>query len=257
MLTVLSPAKKLSNECYSDTESPQPPQFLNQSEELVAQLKQMDPVDLMSLMGISENLATLNWERMKSWNKSFKPDNSREAVYSFQGDTYIGLDVETLGFDDLQFAQDNIRILSGLYGILRPLDLMMPYRLEMGTKLKNRLGNNLYEYWNDRLAHSFNKELNSHARNIVINCASVEYFKSIDRPALGAKVITPQFKEIKEGKLRMISFFAKRARGMMARFIIQNRIENEKDILAFNLGGYTFDYSLSTPLEPVFTRPQA
>ena len=257
MLTVLSPAKKLSNECYSDTESPQPPQFLNQSEELVAQLKQMDPVDLMSLMGISENLATLNWERMKSWNKSFKPDNSREAVYSFQGDTYIGLDAETLGSDDLQFAQDNIRILSGLYGILRPLDLMMPYRLEMGTKLKNRLGNNLYEYWNDRLAHSFNKELNSHARNIVINCASVEYFKSIDRPALGAKVITPQFKEIKEGKLRMISFFAKRARGMMARFIIQNRIENEKDILAFNLGGYTFDYSLSTPLEPVFTRPQA
>ena len=257
MLTVLSPAKKLSNECYSDTESPQPPQFLNQSEELVAQLKQMDPVDLMSLMGISENLATLNWERMKSWNKSFKPDNSREAVYSFQGDTYIGLDAETLGSDDLQFAQDNIRILSGLYGILRPLDLMMPYRLEMGTKLKNRLGNNLYEYWNDRLAHSFNKELNSHARNIVINCASVEYFKSIDRPALGAKVITPQFKEIKEGKLRMISFFAKKARGMMARFIIQNRIENEKDILAFNLGGYTFDYSLSTPLEPVFTRPQA
>ena len=257
MITVLSPAKKLSNECYSDTESPQPPQFLNQSEELVAQLKQMDPVDLMSLMGISENLATLNWERMQAWNKSFKPNNSREAVYSFKGDTYIGLDVETLGFDDLQFAQDNIRILSGLYGILRPLDLMMPYRLEMGTKLKNRLGNNLYEYWNDTLAQSFNKELKSHGRNIVINCASVEYFKSIDRPALGAKVITPQFKEIKEGKLRMISFFAKKARGMMARFIIQNRIENEKDILAFNLGGYTFDYSLSTPLEPVFTRPQA
>ena len=257
MITVLSPAKKLSNECCSDTENPQSPQFLNQSEELGTQLKQMDPVDLMSLMGISENLATLNWERMQAWNKSFKPDNSREAVYSFKGDTYIGLDVETLDPDDLLFAQDNIRILSGLYGILRPLDLMMPYRLEMGTKLKNRLGNNLYEYWNDRLAHSFNKELNSHGRNIVINCASVEYFKSIDRPALGAKVITPQFKEIKEGKLRMISFFAKKARGMMARFIIQNRIENEKDILAFNLGGYTFNYSLSTPLEPVFTRPQA
>ena len=257
MITVLSPAKKLSNECCSDTENPQSPQFLNQSEELVTQLKQMDPVDLMSLMGISENLATLNWERMQAWNKSFKPDNSREAVYSFKGDTYIGLDVETLDPDDLLFAQDNIRILSGLYGILRPLDLIMPYRLEMGTKLKNRLGNNLYEYWNDTLAQSFNKELNSHCRNVVINCASVEYFKSIDRPALGAKVITPQFKEIKEGKLRMISFFAKRARGMMARFIIQNRIENEKYILAFNLGGYTFDYSLSTPLEPVFTRPQA
>ena len=257
MLTVLSPAKKLSNECCSDTENPQSPQFLNQSEELVTQLKQMDPVDLMSLMGISENLATLNWERMQAWNKSFKPDNSREAVYSFKGDTYIGLDVETLDPDDLLFAQDNIRILSGLYGILRPLDLIMPYRLEMGTKLKNRLGNNLYEYWNDRLAHSFNKELKSHGRNIVINCASVEYFKSIDRPALGAKVITPQFKEIKEGKLRMISFFAKKARGMMARFIIQSRIENEKDILSFNLGGYSYDPSLSTPFMPVFTRPQA
>ena len=156
---------------------------------------------------------------MQAWNKSFKPYNSREAVYSFQGDTYIGLNVEKLDSDDLLFAQDNIRILSGLYGILRPLDLIMPYRLEMGTKLKNRLGNNLYEYWNDTLAHSFNKELNSHGRNVVINCASVEYFKSIDRPALGAKVITPQFKEIKEGKLRMISFFAKKARGMMARFI--------------------------------------
>ena len=257
MLTVLSPAKKLSNECYSDTESPQPPQFLNQSEELVTQLKQMDPVDLMSLMGISENLATLNWERMKSWNKSFKPDNSREAVYSFQGDTYTGLNVDTLDSDDLHFAQDNIRILSGLYGILRPLDLIMPYRLEMGTKLKNRLGNNLYEYWNDTLAQSFNKELISHDNNVVINCASVEYFKSIDRPVLGAKVITPQFKEIKEGKLRMISFFAKKARGMMARFIIQNRIENEKNILSFNLGGYSYDPSLSTPFIPVFTRSQA
>jgi len=257
MITVLSPAKKLSNECCSDTENPQSPQFLNQSEELATQLKQMDPVDLMSLMGISENLATLNWERMQIWNKSFKPDNSREAVYSFQGDTYIGLNVGTLDSDDLQFAQDNIRILSGLYGILRPLDLIMPYRLEMGTKLKNRLGNNLYEYWNDTLAQSFNKELNYHDRNVVINCASVEYFKSIDRPALGAKVITPQFKEIKEGKLRMISFFAKKARGMMARFIIQNRIENEKDILSFNLGGYSYDPSLSTPFMPVFTRPQA
>ena len=257
MITVLSPAKKLSNECCSDTENPQSPQFLNQSEELVTQLKHMDPVDLMSLMGISENLATLNWERMQAWNKPFKPNNSREAVFSFKGDTYIGLDVETLDSNDLQFAQDNIRILSGLYGILRPLDLIMPYRLEMGTKLKNRLGNNLYEYWNDTLAQSFNKDLNSHDRNVVINCASVEYFKSIDRPALGANVITPQFKEMKEGKLRMVSFFAKKARGMMARFIILNRIENEKDILSFNLDGYRYDPSLSTSLEPVFTRPQA
>ena len=257
MLTVLSPAKKLSKECNVHTNQYELPRFLKQSEELVSTLKKMDPNDLMSLMGISENLAILNWERIQNWNKSFKPKNSREAVYSFMGDTYTGLESDSLNNDDLVFAQKHTRILSGLYGVLRPLDLMMPYRLEMGTKLENRSGNNLYDYWGDTLAESINNELEDHKNNIVINCASVEYFRSIDRPVLKADVITPQFKELKEGKMKMISFFAKRARGMMARFIIQNKIKDKEDILAFDLGGYSYDPSISTPFDPVFVRPQA
>jgi len=257
MITVLSPAKKLSKECVVHTENHALPQFLNESEELVEQLKILTPGDLISLMGISENLAILNWERMQAWSTSFKANNSRESIYSFKGDTYTGLDAESLTIDDLHFAQNNTRILSGLYGILRPLDLIKPYRLEMGTKLKNSHGHNLYEYWSDKLAELINKELHNHKEHVVINCASVEYFKAIDRPVLNANIITPHFKENKNGKLRMVSFFAKKARGMMARFIIQNRIENERDILAFNLGGYSYDLSLSTPNEPVFIRPQA
>ena len=257
MLTVLSPAKKLSKECNVHTDQYELPRFLKKSEELVRTLKKMDPNDLMSLMGISENLAILNWERIQNWNKTFKPINSREAVYSFMGDTYTGLDSDSLDNDDLVFAQKHTRILSGLYGVLRPLDLMMPYRLEMGTKLENRSGNNLYDYWGDTLAESINNELEDHKNNVVINCASVEYFRSIDRPALKADIITPQFKEIKDGNMKMISFFAKKARGMMARFIIQNKIKDKKDILAFNLGGYSYEPSISTPSNPVFVRPQA
>ena len=257
MITVLSPAKKLSKDCFVKKNSDCLPQFLNDSTGLVRQLKKMTPPEFMSLMGISENLAELNWERMQEWNSSFNSDNSREAIYSFMGDTYTGLDADSLTKKDLDFAQNNTRILSGLYGLLRPLDLMKPYRLEMGTKFANPRGDNLYDYWNDSLAENINKELDSHKNNIVINCASVEYFKAIDRPLLNADVVTPQFKEMKNGKLKMISFFAKKARGMMARYIIQNHIENPRDILAFNLGGYNYDSSISTPNQPVFTRSQA
>jgi len=257
MLTVLSPAKKLSKECEVHTSSYEVPQFIDKSEILVQQLKGMEPKDLMSLMGISENLAVLNWERMQNWDKSFKPNNSRESVYSFMGDTYTGLDAQSLSEGDLSFSQKHTRILSGLYGILRPLDLIKPYRLEMGTKLKHDTGKNLYDYWSDTLARSLNKELTGHKDNTVINCASVEYFKSIDRPVLGANIITPQFKDMKNGKLKMISFYAKKARGMMARFIIQNRINRADDILSFDLGGYRYDPSLSSFNDPVFTRSQA
>ncbi len=257
MLTVLSPAKKLSKECIGKTKKFKQPQFLDQSSELVSQLKDMKPSDLMSLMGISENLAILNWERMQNWNSSLKPEYSMESAYCFMGDTYTGLDAESLNDQDMIFAQEHTRILSGLYGILRPLDLMMPYRLEMGTKLKNKAGKDLYDYWGDTLSNSINKELRDHDHNTVINCASIEYFKSIDRPSLNANVITPQFKEYKDGKLKMISFFAKRARGMMARFIIQNKINNQDDILSFDQDGYSFNSSISTPNSPVFTRTQA
>ena len=257
MITVLSPAKKLSKECFSHSTVNQPPSFLNESEELISILKTMDPPGLMSLMGISEKLATLNWERIQSWGKEFKVTNSREALYSFMGDTYTGLDSKSLSEKDINFAEKNVRILSGLYGILRPLDLMMPYRLEMGTKLKNKAGGSLYDYWGDNLTRSLNNELKSHQQNVVINCASVEYFKSINRPTLQAEIITPHFKELKNGKMKIISFFAKRARGMMARYVIQNQIKNKNDILAFDLGGYSFDPTLSLPNEPVFTRAQA
>ena len=257
MITVLSPAKKLSKECIKKTENHNMPRFLDQSLELVSQLKGMEPGDLMSLMGISENLAILNWERMQNWNRSLRPESSMESAYCFLGDTYTGLDAESLNDNDMDFAQKHTRILSGLYGILRPLDLMMPYRLEMGTKLKNKVGKDLYEYWGDTLSNSISEELSNHQHNVVINCASIEYFRSIDRPSLNAEVITPQFKEYKNGKLKMISFFAKRARGMMARYIIQNKINDGKDILSFNLGGYSYDPSISSPASPVFTRTQA
>jgi len=257
MLTVLSPAKKLSKECFVKTDNYQIPQFLEDSTDLVKQLKKMTPPEFMSLMSISENLAELNWERMQEWNKTFKPDNSREAIYSFMGDTYAGLDAESLTDQDLEFSQNNTLILSGLYGILRPLDLMKPYRLEMGTKFFNKRGKNLYDYWSDTLARNISKELENHKKSVVINCASIEYFKAIDCPSLEANVITPQFKDMKNGKFKMISFFAKKARGMMARFIIQNRIDSERDILAFNLGGYSYDASISTPNQPVFTRSQS
>lgn len=257
MLTVLSPAKKLSKDCIGRTENYDLPRFLDRSEELVSHLKGMTPGDLMSLMGISEKLAILNWERMQNWDISFKPEYSMESAYCFMGDTYTGLDADSLSKQDMEFSQVHTRILSGLYGILRPLDLMMPYRLEMGTKLKNKAGKDLYDYWGDTLVESINHELKDHDHNVVINCASVEYFRSIDRPSLEADVVTPQFKEIKNGEMKMISFFAKRARGMMARYIIQNHINDKQDILGFDLGGYNYDPSISTASEPVFTRAQA
>ena len=257
MLTILSPAKKLSKECFVKTDLYQSPQFLKESKGLIKVLKKMTPLDLMSLMGISENLAELNWQRLQQWNETFEPENSREAIFSFMGDTYSGLNAESLTAQDLNFAQNNIRILSGLYGVLRPLDLMKPYRLEMGTKFANARGKNLYDYWEDSLSNHIKKELIGHKENIVLNCASLEYFKVIDRPSLDINVITPQFKDMKNGQYKMISFFAKKARGMMARFIIQNRIENVNDIHTFDLGGYSYNKSLSTPNQPVFTRSQS
>ena len=257
MITVISPAKKLSKDCLGRTNRYELPKFLDRSEELVSQLKGLEPIELMSLMNISENLAILNWERLQNWNSLFGPNNSMESAYCFLGDTYTGLDAESLSDDEMSFAHENTRILSGLYGILRPLDLMMPYRLEMGTKLKNKNGNDLYEFWGDALAKSINDDLKGHENKVILNCASVEYFKSIDRPALEADVITPQFKDFKNGKLKIISFFAKKARGMMARYVITNQLTSQEDILSFDLGGYRYDPKISSPSQPVFTRFQA
>ena len=257
MITVISPAKKLSDECHAYEADHSQPAYLVKSTELVDQLKSYEPSHLQSLMGISEKLSVLNWERYQSWNPSFSIDNSRQAFFMFKGDTYTGLDADSLSKDDLSFSQKHTRILSGLYGLLKPLDLIMPYRLEMGTKIENKFGKNLYDFWGDELVADLEKDLSNHDSRYIVNCASVEYFKSIDKDSLNGKVITPVFKEIKEGKARIVSFFAKKARGMMARYIIQNQINDPDVIRKFDLGGYEYNDSLSNTMEPVFTRVQA
>ena len=256
MITVLSPAKKLSNECSCHEFISSQPDHLNHSKKLISILKSFDPPSLMNIMSISENLSLLNWERFQNWSTPFSSDNSRQAIFTFEGDTYTGLDADSLTENELLFAQNHSRILSGLYGVLKPLDLIMPYRLEMGTKLKNANGKNLYDFWGDELSKSLSYELESHHEKFIVNCASVEYFKSVNNQALSAEIITPIFKEIKNGKVRVISIFAKKARGMMARYIIKNQINRHNDILDFNYGGYSYDKSLSSNNSPVFTRQQ-
>ena len=256
MITVISPAKKLSEECFAHKADHSQPAFLNKSSELVNQLKNYEPAQLQSLMGISEKLSILNWERYQGWKPSFSIDNARQALFTFKGDTYTGLEADSLSKDDIAFSQNHTRILSGLYGMLRPLDLIMPYRLEMGTKIENKFGKDLYEFWGDQLVGDLLKDLANHESRYIINCASVEYFKSINKESLSGKVITPAFKEIKNGKARIVSFFAKKARGMMARYIIQNRINEPNKLKQFNFGGYEFNEDLSSEMEPVFTRVQ-
>jgi len=257
MITLLSPAKKLSIEC-SAMEHPQTQcVFLDQSHEIVNILKNFDPNDLQNLMGISENLSFLNFERFKNWRLPFSTDSARQAIFSFMGDTYVGLDAGTFTNRDLQFAQDNTRILSGLYGLLRPMDIIMPYRLEMGTKLKTNRGTSLYDFWSTLISKLLNDELVSHEKSIIINCASVEYFKAVNMKMLKAKVVTPVFKEIRNGRPRIISFYAKKARGAMARYIITNQINDINGIISFDLDNYSYNESLSSRYEPVFTRYSA
>ena len=257
MLTILSPAKKLSHECFARTQNYTTPTFLNESQVLVDILKRKKPIDLQNLMGISDKLSVLNWERFQNWKLPVEKSNAKEAIYHFQGDTYSGLNTEELSSGEITFAQKNTRILSGLYGVLKPLDLILPYRLEMGTKLKNNKGDSLYQFWGDTLSKFITKELKSHSVKVLINCASVEYFKSLNNNSLKADVITPHFKELKNGNYKIISFFAKKARGMMARFIIKNKIQEPSKILQFDYAGYQYNEQLSSPLNPVFTRAQS
>ena len=257
MLTILSPAKKLSHECFARTQNYTTPTFLNESQALVDILRRKKPIDLQNLMGISDKLSVLNWERFQNWKLPVDKSNAKEAIYHFQGDTYSGLNTEELSSGEITFAQKNTRILSGLYGVLKPLDLILPYRLEMGTKLKNNKGNSLYQFWGDTLSKFITNELKSHSAKVLINCASVEYFKSLNNNSLKANVITPHFKELKNGNYKIISFFAKKARGMMARFIIKNKIQEPSKILQFDYAGYQYNEQLSSPLNPVFTRAQS
>ncbi|BDB55511.1 UPF0246 protein [Flavobacterium ammoniigenes] len=252
MKIVISPAKSLNFEKELPTTQFTQPSLLKESKKVHAVLKQKSPTELTDLMSISDKLADLNWQRNKAWKTPFNPTNSRPAVYAFDGEVYNGLDAYSIPLEKLDLLQERLRILSGLYGVLKPLDLMQAYRLEMGTKLPIGESKNLYDFWKKTVTASLNKELKK--GELFVNLASNEYFSVIDTKALKVPVITPDFKDYKDGKLKMISFFAKKARGMMVRYIIDTNAETIEDLKGFNYEGYQFDANLSKGNHLVFTR---
>ena len=252
MKLVLSPAKSLNFESELPTSQFSEAAFLQEAERINKQLRKKSAKSLSKLMSISDALGQLNFQRNQEWALPFNTDNSRPAMYAFDGDVYRGLDAYTISENNLEFAQNTIRILSGLYGLLRPLDLMQAYRLEMGTKMPFGTTKNLYEFWKTRLTKYLNEELEED--ELFVNLASNEYFKAIDKKALKVKVYDIQFKELKNGQYKMISFFAKYARGLMARYIVDNKAETLDDIKSFNLDNYRITESLSSENTLVFTR---
>ncbi len=252
MKIVISPAKSLDYETPLPTQRHTTAKFLKDSRVIHKVLKKKKPKELMELMDISDKLADLNWQRNKTWKTPFTAANARPALYAFAGDVYIGLDSYTIPEDQLDRLQDSLRILSGLYGLLKPLDLIQPYRLEMGTDLPVGEYKNLYAYWKPKLTAALNKELKN--KELFVNLASNEYFSAIDAKALKVPVITPEFLDMKDGKLKMISFFAKKARGMMVRYIIDTDAQTIDDLKGFNYDGYGFDANLSNANKLVFTR---
>lgn len=253
MKIVISPAKSLDFESKLPTTKYTEPHFLKQSEKLNRILVKKKPKDLSNLMSISENLAQLNWERNQRFKVPFTPENARPAVYAFNGDVYQGLDAYTISEKKLDKLQHTLRILSGLYGVLKPFDLIQPYRLEMGTNLKVGKNNNLYEFWKQEITAFLNTELE--VDELFVNLASNEYFSAVDAKKLKAKIITPVFKDWKNDKLKIISFFAKKARGSMVRYIIDNQVDTLEDIKKFNLDGYLYSEAHTLKEnEPVFIR---
>jgi cytoplasmic iron level regulating protein YaaA (DUF328/UPF0246 family) len=252
MKIVISPAKSLDFTSIIPTEKYTSPVFLDQALEINAVLKQKSPSDLSKLMKISEKLAELNWQRNQEWNLPFTPNNARQAIYAFKGTVYDGMNAYTIPLDKIDQLQNKLRILSGQYGLLKPLDLMQAYRLEMGTKLMVGKTKNLYQYWNTIITETLNNEFTK--EDILVNLASNEYFKAIKPKLLKVPMVTPVFKDYKNGNLKIIAFFAKKARGMMVRYIVDNNIEQPEDLKGFNYGDYAFDSNLSTDTELVFTR---
>ena len=257
MLFLLSPAKSLDYESPLPLVTASQPQFVAQSTELISTLKKKTPQQIAELMDLSEALSKLNVDRYKAWTPQFTDDNARPAVLAFNGDVYEGLDAKTLKPKDLQWAQDHLAILSGLYGVLRPLDLMQPYRLEMGTSLKHGKNNNLYQFWGSQIADYLNQQLAGQKDPVIVNLASQEYFKSVDRKVLQARVVECVFQDFKNGQYKIISFFAKRARGLMARFAIEHKVKTIEQLKAFNSQGYAFAADISQPDTLVFRRQLA
>jgi cytoplasmic iron level regulating protein YaaA (DUF328/UPF0246 family) len=252
MLFLISPAKSLDYETDPGALPYTLPQFLPQSAELIQILREKSPQQISELMDLSDNLSALNVARYQAWSPRFTKRNSKQAVLAFNGDVYGGLDARTLVPEDLRWAQKHLRILSGLYGVLRPMDRMQPYRLEMGTSLANAHGDNLYKFWGARISEYLNGELARAKTPIVVNLASQEYFRSVDRKALNARIVECVFEQFHNGEYKVISFPAKRARGLMARFAVQNRITSPKKLEAFDLEGYAFDKAASARDRLVF-----
>ncbi len=252
MKIIISPAKSLDFETKPNVKEFTQSRFLEQSEKLNKKLKTISRKKLSELMKISNDLALLNYDRNQNWVLPFTPDNSKQAVYSFTGEVFRGIDVSTLGEDKIPELQNKLRILSGLYGLLKPLDLIQPYRLEMGTKLKVGRKDNLYQFWGDTLANALNEELKDD--ELLINLASSEYFKALPKKVLKVPMITPIFKDFKNGQYKTIMTFAKKARGLMVRYIVENNIENLEGLKNFDVDGYRYTEEMSTEHDLVFTR---
>ena len=254
MLVVLSPSKTLDPEACADAATCTQPDYLEESRRLIRRLRELSPDDIAELMRVSMKIANLNFDRFRQWNLPFTTGNARPAALTFKGDVYTGLGADDFTGEDMEFAQKHLRILSGLYGLLRPLDLIQPYRLEMGTRLGTSRGDNLYQFWGDRISEGLREALSGQKGTVLVNLASQEYFKAVRPEAFDLPVITPVFKERREGRYRVIGLFAKKARGMMTRHIIKNRLATVDAITGFADGGYRYSPEMSTETEWVFAR---
>jgi len=257
MIIVVSPAKSLDFDSQAKTKKYSEPQFIEDSDALMSELKKYQPEQLSELMHISDALGELNFNRNANWQLPFSPDNAKQAVFAFQGDVYQGMKAEDYSAAEINFAQKHLRILSGLYGILKPLDLIQPYRLEMGSKFKNARGKNLYEFWGSKLTDYINTELSKQKTKVLINLASNEYFSAVQAKAIDAEIITPVFKDFSAGKYKVVSFYAKKARGEMVTHIVKNNVTSLEGLLDFNTGRYQYSKTETTPAKLVILRKQA
>ncbi|PRD23943.1 UNVERIFIED_CONTAM: UPF0246 protein [Trichonephila clavipes] len=256
MLALISPAKTLDYETALPTDTYTQSRLLEQSQKLIDVCRKLSATEIASLMSVSEKIANINVDRFRDWNADFDFSNARQALFAFKGDVYTGLDAYHLKDQDIDFAQQHLRMLSGLYGLLRPLDLMMPYRLEMGTKLKNARGHNLYEFWGNMITDQINQDLAEIDAKVLVNLASDEYYKSVNEKKIQAEIIKPVFLDQKNGKYKVISFYAKKARGLMARYLIENQLNQVEQLKAFDSEGYYFDAESSSNKELVFKRDE-
>ena len=254
MLAIISPAKTLDYNSPAPTRKHTEPQFLEDSSELIDELREFAPPDVADLMGISSKLAELNVERYATWRTPFTRRNARQAILAFKGDVYLGLDAYSYTERDFTWAQKHVRILSGLHGLLKPLDLIQPYRLEMGSRLKNGRGSDLYEFWGDKVTDALNEALAAQKQPLLINLASNEYFNVLDAGRIDARIVTPTFRDLKNGRYKFLSFFAKKARGLMTSHIVKNRVSTLKALRAFDWQGYRFSKDQSRADEWVFLR---